>query len=84
MITLARLSFEHNCFSRRYEPLQDLSRHSRPPTLSSTLFYDNFVKFTVIFVILLHKTVLSIRNSLDNNLINVNNKKTFKAMRALL
>ena len=81
MITLARLSFEHNCFSRRYEPLQDLSRHSRPPTLSSTLFYDNFVKFREI---LLHKTVLSIRNSLDNNLINVNNKKTFKAMRALL
>ena len=32
--------------------------HSRTPTLSSTLFCDNFVKLTVIFVILFRGTVV--------------------------
>ena len=35
--------------------------------------FDNFVELTVIFVTLSHKTV--VRNSLDNNFLNVNNKK---------
>ena len=34
---------------------------------------DNVVKLKVIFVILFHKTV--VKNSWDNNLLNVNNKK---------
>ena len=42
------------------------------PTLCRTLVSDNFVKLEVIFVILFHKT--AVRNSLDNNLLNVNNK----------
>ena len=46
--------------------------HSRTPT-SRILFFDNFVKVTVIFVILFHKTV--VRNSLGNNFLNVNIKK---------
>ena len=32
--------------------------YSRTPTLRGTLFCDNFVKLTVIFVILLHKAVV--------------------------
>ena len=47
--------------------------HSRMPALSRTLLFDNFVKATVIFVIDFHKT--GVRNSLDNNLLNINIKK---------
>ena len=56
--------------------------HSRAPTMSSTLVFDKFVKLTVIFVIIFYKTV--VRNSLDNNLLNVNNKKSYRATRTLL
>ena len=51
--------------------------HSRMPTLSRTLFFDNFMKLTVIFVILFHKAV--VRNSLDINLLDVNNKKNLQS-----
>ena len=46
-------------FKKVRATLTDLPRYiSETPTLSSTLFCDNFVKLTVIFVILLHKTVV--------------------------
>ena len=67
-----------NRFSGRYEPRQRFTEiHSRTPPLSKTLFLDNFVKLTVIFVLLFHKTVF--RNSLDNNLLNANHKKNLQS-----
>ena len=60
--------------------------HSGMSTLSNGLFCDKFVKLTVIFVILLYKTIvlLSVKNSLDNNMLNANNKNFYKVMHHLI
>ena len=59
MIDSARLSFEQIAFQEGSSHFKGFTEiHSRTPTLSSKLFCDNFVKFTVIFVILVHKAVV--------------------------
>ena len=78
MIELARLCFEQMAFHKGTSHFKGFTEiHSRTPTLSSTLFCDNFVKLTVIFVIFFVR-LLSIRNSLDYNLLNVNNNKNLQ------
>ena len=58
MIELARLCFEQMAFHKGTSHFKGFTEiHSRTPTLSSTLFCDNFAKLTVIFAILLYKTV---------------------------
>ena len=53
------LSFEQIAFQEGTSHIKGFTEmHSRTPALSSTLFCDNFVKLTVICVILLHKTVV--------------------------
>ena len=58
-MTLASLSFEQIAFQEGKSLFKGFAEiHSRMPTLSSTLFYYYVVKVTVIFEILLHKTVV--------------------------
>ena len=57
MIDSCKATFGTNRFSTsHFRGLTEI--HSRTPTLSSTLFCDNFVKLTVIFVILFRGTVV--------------------------
>ena len=67
MIDCCKAKFWTNRFRRRRFIVEGFKEshvkgfteiHSRTPTLSGTLFCDNLVKLTVIFVILLHKTVV--------------------------
>ena len=55
--TLSRLSVGQIAFPEGRNHVKGFTKiHSRTPTLSSTLFCDNFVKGTIVFVILLYKT----------------------------
>ena len=79
-----RATFWTNLFSRRYEHVKGFTEiHSRTPTLSSTLFCDNFVKLSYFCDTSLwdcclsetHKTIICPLSII---------KKTYKAMRTLL
>ena len=53
------LRFEQIAFQEGMSHFRGFTKiHSRMPTLSSTQFFENFVKLTVIFVILLCKTAV--------------------------
>ena len=53
--TLSKLSFGKIDFQEGTSHLKGFTEiHSRTPKMSNTLFCDNFLKFTVTFVILLH------------------------------
>ena len=54
MLSFDQIAFQEG--TRHFKGFTEI--HSRTPTLSSTLFCDNFVKLTFIFVTLLHKTVV--------------------------
>ena len=62
-------SFGQITFQKGTSHVKELPKYI-PERLHRALFFDNFVKLTVIFVILFHKTV--VKSSLDNNLLNVN------------
>ena len=57
--TLLRLNFGQISFQEGTGHIKGFTEtHSRMATLSSAVFCDNFVKLTVIFVILYYKTVV--------------------------
>ena len=53
--------------------------HFRTPTEQYT-YYDYFLKFTISFLQDLFIRLLSVRNTLNNNLLNVSNKLSYKTM----
>ena len=54
MLSFDQIAFQEG--TRHFKGFTEI--HSRTPTLSSTLFSDNFVKLTVKFVIILPKAVV--------------------------
>ena len=70
--------------SNSFQPFsEDLLKYITESLISSTLFCDNFLKFTVIFSEGCLVRLWPVRNTLDNILLNVSNtnKESYKAMR---
>ena len=85
-MTFSKVSFRQIAFQVGTSHLIGFAKYIPEHLLSSNLFYDSFLKLRVNFVKTYSLILLTARNPLDKNLLDVSNKKknTYKEMRILL